>query len=202
MRPRQVELARLPDGDISADDFRVVDTEPLEPSSGEVVFEIRRLGLNAGLAHRIGGEGTAYGPGLGVGDVPASDAVVEIVRSESPDFAVGDLAVGTVAWSTVGVCDATHLRPIRSRTAADELETHLTLLGHVGLTAYAGMIHIGDVRATDVVYVSAAAGGVGSCAVQFAKASGATVFGCAGTDQKVSLIVDELGADGATRQPP
>ena len=98
------------------------------------------------------------------------------------------------------MCDANQLRPIRSRRATDQLETHLTVLGHVGLTAYTGMIHIGGVRPTDVVYVSAAAGGVGSCAVQFAKASGATVFGCAGTDEKVSLIIDKLGADGAVNR--
>ena len=98
------------------------------------------------------------------------------------------------------MCDAGDLRPIPSPEAGPSLETHLTVLGHVGFTAYTGMIHIGDVQATDTVYVSAAAGGVGSCAVQFAKARGATVIGCAGSVEKVSMITDVLGADGGVNR--
>jgi len=91
-------------------------------------------------------------------------------------------------------------RAISPLESGAPLETSLTVLGHTGFTAYTGMVHIGDVGHHDVVYVSAAAGGVGSCAVQFAKARGATVFGSAGSDEKVSLIVDVLGADGAVNR--
>ena len=200
MECRQVELTELPDGEVRAANFGVFDAECPAPESGQVLVGLRRLGLNAGLAHRLGGEGTAYGPGIGVGDVPASDAVVEVLQSESEDFQPGDLAVSTSAWRTVQVCNAGDLRPIPSPEAGPSLETHLTVLGHVGFTAYTGMIHIGDVQATDTVYVSAAAGGVGSCAVQFAKARGATVIGCAGSVEKVSMITDVLGADGGVNR--
>lgn len=197
---RQVQLSALPDGDVTADDFDVVDAQVAEPAVGQVQIRLRRLGLNAGLAHRLGGNGTPYGPGIGIGDVPASDAVVEVLRSEHPDFQQGDLAVCTTGWRTVDVCDAGDLRRLPSLGSDMALENHLTVLGHVGLTAYTGMIHIGAVAAWDVVYVSAAAGGVGSCAIQFAKALGATVFGCAGSDDKVASIIDTLGADGAVNR--
>ncbi len=197
MQIRQVELAEVPDGEVRADHFRVTDAEVPDLEAGQVLVRLLRLGLNAGLAHRLGGEGTSYGPGIGVGDVPASDAVVEVLKSSSDDVEAGELAVCTATWRTESVCDAAELRKISEPAGDEALEEHLTVLGHVGLTAYTGMIHIGAVAASDVVYVSAAAGGVGSCAVQFAKARGATVIGLAGSAEKVALLTDELGADRA-----
>lgn len=200
VRCRQVELRSLPDGDVSAADFTVVEADVADPGPGQVTVRLRWLGLNAGLAHRIGGEATSYGPAIGIGDVPASDGIVEVVDSQSNAFEPGDLAVCVGPWATMHVCDASHLRPISPLESGAPLETYLTVLGHTGFTAYTGMIHFGKVDHDDVVYVSAAAGGVGSCAVQFAKARGATVFGCAGSVEKVSLIVDALGADGAVNR--
>lgn len=150
MRCLEVQLSEIPDGAVTAQNFVVVEAKTDEPESGQVLVGLRRLGLNAGLAHRLGGQGTAYGPGIGIGDVPGSDTVVEVVESEDEGFKPGDLAVGKMAW----------------RTAA-------------------------------VVYVSGAAGGVGSCVVQFAKARSATVIGVAGSAEKVALLTDTLGADRA-----
>lgn len=197
MECRQIELIEVPNGEVRSEDFGITNADCDAPGTGQVRVALRRLGLNAGLARRLGGAGTAYGPGIGVGDVPASDAVVEVLDSASNDFQPGDLAVGPAAWRTVQLADAADLRPISSPRPGQSLETHLTVLGHVGFTAYTGMVHIGDVQATDTVYVSAAAGGVGSCAVQFAKARGATVIGSAGSAEKVSLIAGALGADQA-----
>ena len=119
------------------------DAEVGSPQSGEVLVRVRRLGLNAGLAHRIGGTGTAYGPGIGVGDVPASDAVLEIIESNDPAFHRGDLAVGKSPWRTESVLDASGLRTIPTPKSDNELTAYLTILGHVGFTAYTGMIQIG-----------------------------------------------------------
>ena len=167
------------------------------PEAGQVRVRVRQLGLNAGLAHRIGGAETAYGPGIGVGDVPASDAVLEIIESNHSDFSQGDLAVGKSPWRNESNLDASDLRPIPTPKTDDELTAYLTILGHVGFTAYTGMIHIGGVREDDVVAISGAAGGVGSCAVQFAKARGAEVIGIAGSADKVSLLTGVLRSDRA-----
>ncbi len=190
-------MTAVPDGVVHAEDFGVFDAQVGPPATGHVLVGLRWLGLNAGLAHRLGGQGTAYGPAIGVGDVPSSDAVVEVLKSDVQDFRPGDLAVGKSPWCTAAVIDADELRPIDGAASSDELDAHLTILGHVGFTAYTGMIHIGDVQPDDVVYVSGAAGGVGSCAVQFAKARGATVIGVAGSKEKVALLTDVLGADRA-----
>ncbi len=197
---REVRLARIPDGDtVRAEDFAVVDVGAApEVGSGEVLIGLRLLGLNAGLRGRLGGPGTAYGPGIGIGDVPASDAVVEVLASGHSSFRPGDLALCQRApWRSVGVVDVGVLQPIATDHGDLAPESHLTILGHVGFTAWVGMVHVGRVGPSDIVYVSGAAGGVGSCAVQLAKAHGARVVGSAGSAEKVRLLTDELGADAA-----
>ncbi len=197
MTNREVQVTALPDGDVTAENFGVFDAEVGSPEAGEVLVRVRRLGLNAGLAGRIGGSGTAYGPSINVGDVPASDAVLEVIESNATVFQRGDLAVGKSPWRTESILDAAELRKIPTPKSDDELTANLTILGHVGFTAYTGMIHIGEVHSEDVVAISGAAGGVGSCAVQFAKCRGAKVIGIAGSADKVSLLTDVLGADRA-----
>lgn len=197
---REVQLTAVPDGAVRAEDFGVFEKEVGPLRDGQVLVELRRLGLNAGLAHRLGGEGTAYGPGIGVGDVPSSDAVVEVLESAVEGLSPGDLAVAKVPWCTAAVLEADELRMIDGATQDVDLEAYLTVLGHVGFTAYAGLVHIGEVRPDDIVCVSGAAGGVGSCVVQFAKARGATVIGVAGSSDKVALLRDVLGADRAVNR--
>lgn len=192
-----MRLVAVPDGVVRAENFGTFDTEVGAPRSEQVLVGLRRLGLNAGLVHRLGREGTAYGPGIDVGDVPASDAVVEVLESGVEEFQPGDLAVGTVPWCTSVVIDADELRKIDKAVPSEGLVLYLTVLGHVGFTAYTGLIYVGDVQPDDVVYVSGAAGGVGSCVVQFAKARGVTVMGVAGSQDKVALLTDVLGADRA-----
>ncbi len=197
MRTQEVQLSRVPDGEVTVDHFKVVDADSAECGDGRVLVGLRRLGLNAGLAHRLGGEGTAYGPGIGVGDVASSDAVVEVLESRHDDFKPGDLAVGKMRWCTAAVVDGDALSKIEGSPTDDELNARLTILGHVGFTGWTGIMHIGDVQPDDIVYVSGAAGGVGSCVVQFAKAVGATVIGVAGSDEKVKLLTETIGADQA-----
>lgn len=197
MRCHEVQLSDIPDGKVSAEHFTVVEADVGECGEGQVLVGLRRLGLNAGLAHRLGGEGTSYGPGIGVGDVPSSDAVVEVLESRHEDFEVGDLAVGIRQWRTAAVINGDGLTAINADPTDDELNARLTVLGHVGFTGWTGIMHFGQVQADDIVYVSGAAGGVGSCVVQFAKAVGATVIGVVGSKEKAQLLTETIGADRA-----
>lgn len=197
MRCQEVQLSSVPDGAVTAQHFTVAEADAGECGDGQVLVGLRRLGLNAGLARRLGGEGTAYGPGIGVGDVPSSDAVVEILESRHDDFKRHGLAVGRTPWRTAAVVDGDELRKLDGSPSQDELNARLTILGHVGFTAWIGMMHVGQVQPDDIVYISGAAGGVGSCAAQFAKAVGATVIGVAGSDEKVKLLTETIGANRA-----
>ncbi len=197
MRCHEVQLSEVPDDKVTDKHFTVAESDIGEVGEGQVLVGLRRLGLNAGLAHRLGGEATSYGPGIGVGDVPSSDAVVEVLESRHDDFTTGDLAVGKMHWRTAAVIDGNELTRIEAEASEDELNARLTILGHVGFTGWTGIIHVGQVQPDDIVYVSGAAGGVGSCVVQFAKAVGATVIGVAGSDEKVELLTGTIGADRA-----
>ncbi|MEU6443613.1 NADP-dependent oxidoreductase [Streptomyces sp. NPDC047046] len=197
--PYEVRLAALPGPEgVTPATFAVHPAPaPVPPGPGEVLVSLRRLGLNAGLANRIGGPDTAYGPGLRPGDVPESDAVVEIAASADPALPPGSFAVGKVPWRTYGLVRAEALRPLPADAVATGLDTYLTVLGHVGFTAWTGLIAVGAVRTGESVFVSGAAGGVGSCVVQFARARGAHVVASAGSPGKVALLTGELGADAA-----
>lgn len=180
------------------EDFDLAEAAPLPPlNDGQVRVALRRLGMNAGMADGMSERPNSGHPAMALGTVPRSDAVLEVVESRSAGFAPGDLAVRSWSpWREADVVDAGDLRPIPAERADLPLEDHLTVLGHVGFTAWVGMVRVGQVRETDTVYVSGAAGGVGSCAVQFAAACGARVIGSAGSPQKVALL-KELGAAAA-----
>ncbi len=196
MNAHEVQLDSYPGGALEARNLRINMVPVPEPRDGQVVVRLRRLGLNAGLANRIGGPDTVYGPGINPGDVPASDGIVEVLESRSDVFRPGDMALRKSPWRSIDVAAEGELSRIPELEAGVPLEAHLTVLGHTGFTAYTGMMRFGGVRAEDTVFVSGAAGGVGSCAVQFAKAVGATVIGSAGSADKVKLL-GSLGADAA-----
>ncbi|TDT97536.1 hypothetical protein EDD99_5684 [Streptomyces sp. 846.5] len=195
---REVRVARRPQGTVRPEDFVLAEAAPLpELSDGQVRVALRRLGMNAGMADAMRERTNSGRPGMALGAVPRSDAVLEVLESRSDAFAPGDLAVRSWSpWREMDVVDADQLRRVPAERADLPLESHLTVLGHVGFTAWVGMVHVGQVRETDTVYVSGAAGGVGSCAVQFAAAHGARVIASAGSPQKVALL-QELGAHAA-----
>lgn len=196
MQSSQVQLASYPHDGVEAKNFKMATVQVPQLGSGQVLVRLRRLGLNAGMANRIGGPDTAYGPGIRIGDVPASDGVVEVLQSRCDEFLPGDLAIRKSPWRNVDVADPAQMRPIPALGSGIALESYLSVLGHVGFTAYTGLMRFGNLSASDTVFVSGAAGGVGSCAVQFANAVGATVIASAGSSAKVRLL-SELGAHQA-----
>ncbi|WP_298251498.1 NADP-dependent oxidoreductase [uncultured Arthrobacter sp.] len=193
----EIRLASFVEETFQPDNFDVAEAE-IETTleDGQVLVKALRFGLNAGLANRIsGGSGPSTRAQMAVGEVPQSDAVMEVIESKTEDFSPGDLVVQQWApWRTQDVVSASHLRKIRDEVRDLPLEYHLTVLGHVGFTGWVGLVHVGQVDPEDVVFVSAASGGVGSCVVQFAAAKGARVIGSAGSAEKVALVQD-LGAD-------
>lgn len=190
---REIRLARIPGRQTEPADFAVATIDPpavLGPD--HVRVRSLMIGLNAGLRHRLGtGRSTALGPALDLGDVPRSDAVAVVTQSNHPGFAVGDHVIGLLPWATQCDVPGDHLRTVEG----DEPLRHLTLLGHVGLTAYVALFTIGRLTSADTIWISAAAGGVGTCAVQLARARGATVIASAGDDDRLDFLRTELGVD-------
>ncbi|MFT4287890.1 zinc-binding dehydrogenase [Nocardioides sp.] len=191
-RSWEVRLARVPGTRVSADDFALCDTLAPTPGDGEVLVRTAGLGLNAGLRHRLGtGRSTTLGPALDVGDVPRSDGVGTVAVSSDPALPVGTVVTGLLPWAGLAALPAAGLSVVDATTPLTEL---LTLRGHVGLTAYVALSRAG-LRPGETVWCSAAAGGVGSCAVQLARAMGARVLASAGGRERVGFLRDELGIE-------
>lgn len=186
----EVRLARVPGTRVEPDDFTLHEREVPEPTAGEVIVRTEAIGLNAGLRHRLGtGRSTTLGPALAVGDVPRSDGVATVVASTDPGLPEGSRVVGLLPWAGLAAMPVADVRPVAPRALVEEL---LTIRGHVGLTAYVALTRIGNLQPGETVWISAAAGGVGSCAVQFAKMLGGNVIASAGGPDRVRFLTDEL----------
>ncbi|MEO8746082.1 MAG: NADP-dependent oxidoreductase [Rhodanobacter sp.] len=203
----EIRLVKLPDGDITPAEFGTFDASvPAALPDNSVRLRNHCFGVNAGMRSRIGqaraGNGSntvttqSFAGELGVGDVPQSDAVAQVLESTATAFQPGDWVVHIAPWRTHDVVLGNILRrvDVNTQTPAD---MYLTALGHTAFTAYVGMVEVGLVGAKDIVYVSAAAGGVGSYAAQIARLRGARVIGSAGSAEKLAYLRDDLKLAGA-----
>jgi len=190
---RQIVIREVPDGPLRPDHYGEKAVAIPEPADGEVLVQTRAITIGAG--QRAGLQGSASYAGAAQADVVmGGTGVGRVVASNHPGFAIGDAAMGMTGWQEYAAL------PGDSLTGVDgDLEPELLLgpLGTNGLTAYFGLLDVGDPQADETVVVSAAAGSVGHTVGQIAKIRGARVVGVAGSDAKCSLLTDELGFDAS-----
>jgi NADPH-dependent curcumin reductase CurA len=137
-----------------------------------------------------------YSKPVGIGEVMRSRGVGEVVASRHPDYPVGDSLVGWLGWQEFTLSDGTGI--IRRVSERDiPLSASLGVLGMNGLTAYFGLLEMGEPNAGETVVVSTAAGSVGSAVGQIAKLRGCRTVGIAGGSEKVRLCREEFGYDAA-----
>ncbi len=134
---------------------------------------------------------------IGVGEAVRSGVLGEVVESRSERYRPGDRVVGLAAWELYSAVDARALGRVIPADSPVPLPACLSVLGGPGLTAYFGLIEVGQPAEGDTVVVSAAAGAVGSVVGQLAKLQGCRAVGIAGTAAKCAWLVDELGFDAA-----
>lgn len=204
-KTRIVCLASAPVGPLAEAHFmiREVATAPLR--SGEVLIRNTWLSIDPSIRIRLGGNAPAgYLPPLQPGDALGGLALGVVVESRSPDFAIGDLVSHMHGYRDFAVADAGAAGALGGAGALTKVDTgglqpqwFLGPLGSSGLTAYVGLFEIIDLTPEDTLWVSAAAGAVGSIAVQLAKLHGATVIASAGSAAKVHHLTAGLGADHA-----
>jgi NADPH-dependent curcumin reductase CurA len=187
---REVRLARHLDGGLTPDHFDVVETAM---PTGEVVVRNEYLHVAAAFQDLMRADCNLPMPPYRVGGRVGGGAVGTVVSSESADLAVGDLVASFTGWGeyTAGSAGAFHQL---DRSWFPSPAYHLSQ----GPTAFYGMVDVARVGAGDVVFVSGAAGGVGSLAGQIARCRGAErVIGSAGSQAKVDYLVQDLGFDAA-----
>ncbi|KAA0919296.1 NADP-dependent oxidoreductase [Dietzia sp. ANT_WB102] len=201
---REVRLVRHPDGALAVGDLEVVPAEMPVMAPGRVL--IRNLLLSVDAATRLRLDPISppgYLPALKVGEALAGMVVGEVVESDVEGFAPGDLVHHDLGYRDYALVDpgnqalgvAGSLAKLDSELGPPELQ--VGLLGMTGLTAWAGLFEVASLKPEDVVWVSAAAGAVGSVAAQLAKAHGCRVIGSAGSAEKVAYLTDTLGLDAA-----
>ncbi|MGY1836686.1 NADP-dependent oxidoreductase [Blastococcus sp. SYSU DS0510] len=189
---REWQLAARPHGEPTPDDFRLVELEHPDPAEGQVVVRMLVMSVDPYMRGRMNA-GKSYAARWEIGETMRGGAVGRVVASRSPAVPEGALVLADAAWRDVAVLDAAHVRVLPELPGIPP-SYHLGVLGMPGLTAWAGLFRLAEFREGDTVFVSGAAGAVGSLVGQFAKLFGAAaVIGSAGTPEKVRWLTEEVG---------
>ena len=192
---RQVTLKSRPSGIPQAEHFEIVETPVPAPSAGEIL--VRNIYLSVEPAMRGWVSSVAnYSEPVALGAVMRALAVGRVDESRNPDFRIGDYVTGMFGWQDYAIVDA---QDVHRKVADSDLpiSTSLGVLGLNGLTAYFGLLEVGQPKAGESVVVSTAAGAVGSCVGQIAKIKGCRTVGIAGGPDKVRICCEDFGYDSA-----
>lgn len=192
---RQWLLISRPEGMISENNFRLVESPIPAPKDGEVL--IRNLWLSFDPTQRGWMSRDTYMPKIPLGEVMRAFAVGRVIESRRPDYKVGDLVIGMFGWQDYIATDGSGLLSMRKLPSGTPPNLALSLFGITGLSAYFGVNDIGQCKAGETFVVSSAAGAVGSIAGQIAKIKGSRVIGIAGGKAKCDWIISEARFDGA-----
>jgi hypothetical protein len=187
----QVLLERRPKGWPTPDDFRIVELPHASLAEGQLRVRGEYLSLDPYMRGRMN-EGRSYVAPLALGDVMCGEVVGEVVESRHAGFAVGDLVAGDLGWQTLPTSNGTGLRKLLPGVPP---AAQLSVCGMPGVTAWCGLMLIGEPKPGETVVVSGAAGAVGGVVGQIAKLKGCRAVGIAGGADKCRYAVEELGFD-------
>ncbi|OIJ34232.1 NADP-dependent oxidoreductase [Microbacterium sp. LCT-H2] len=192
----QIQLARRPEGWPTHDDFRTVEVELSDPAPGEVRVANEFVSVDPYMRGRMNDVRSYVAP-YALDEVIAGGAIGRVVASAADDLPVGTVVLHQHGWSDVVQADASTFRAV-PEVPGMPLSLRLHILGMTGLTAYVGLTAIAGLAPGDTVFVSGAAGAVGTAVGQIAKLLGAgRVIGSAGSPEKVALLTEKYGYDAA-----
>lgn len=187
-------LAERPAGKLKDSDFRMDSVAVPAPGPGEFLVQVTHLSFDP--TQRIWITMPSYLPMVEIGAVVRAGGVGQVVQSNHADFPVGTMVQGGFGWQEYCLTNGfTEVGPVTKLPPGMKPEHALGCLGVTGLTAYFGLLDLGQPKAGDVVVVSGAAGATGSIAGQVAKAQGCTAIGIAGGAEKCAWVKDVAGFD-------
>lgn len=190
---REIRLKSRPVGLPKAENFEVAKVELAAPGAGEVQVRNLWMTVDPYMRGRMN-DVKSYVPPFALGKVMEGGAVGEVTASNDPALKPGDLVQSNFGWREGFNAPAASVQKLDPMGLAPQ--AFLGAAGMPGLTAYAGLLRIAALKDGDVVFVSGAAGAVGSMVAQIAKAKGHTVIGSAGGPEKVAFL-KEIGVDHA-----
>jgi NADPH-dependent curcumin reductase CurA len=191
-RSREIRLVARPRGVPVASDFELAEVELADPADGEVLVRNVYVSVDPYMRGRMN-DAKSYVAPFELGRPLTGGAVGQVVASRTERWDEGTWVLHDLGWREAAVWDGRGMRPIDATVAP--VSTALGVLGMPGMTAFVGIVDIAAVGDGDTVFVSGAAGAVGSVAVQLARLRGARVVGSAGTREKIAWL-EELGLDG------
>ncbi|PTL74141.1 NADP-dependent oxidoreductase [Rathayibacter caricis DSM 15933] len=192
----QIQLVRRPEGWPVADDFRTVRVSYDPPAAGEIRVENAFVSVDPYMRGRMN-DVKSYTPPYALGETMTGGAIGRVSVSSDPAFPVGAVVLHQLGWRDVVQAPSSAFRVVPEVPGAP-LSLRLGILGMTGLTAFVGLTAIAGMKEGDTVFVSGAAGAVGSAAGQIARLLGAgRVVGSAGSAEKVALLTGKYGYDAA-----
>jgi len=194
---QQIRLAARPVGMPTRDNWQFTREPVAEPEAGGVLVKTTYLSLDPAMRGWMN-EGKSYIPPVGLGEVMRAGGIGTVVASKSPAFAVGDTVSATLGVQQYCLIPEAGIRRQGLFKIDPRLGTPmqwLNVLGMPGMTAYFGLLDVGQPKAGETVVVSGAAGAVGQTVGQLAKAKGLRAVGIAGGPAKCEWVVKELGFD-------
>jgi NADPH-dependent curcumin reductase CurA len=194
MISREIRLKSHPEGIPKKSDFELAEVPVPEPGGNQLLVKNLYMSVDPYMRGRMI-DRKSYIPPFQIGQTLEGGSVGEVLESKNDQFNPGDIVVSFLGWREFFVSDGTGLTKIDPGNAP--VQTYLGTLGMPGLTAYCGLLEIGQPEEGETVFVSAAAGAVGSIVSQIAKIKGCRVVGSAGSDEKVAWLKEEAGVDEA-----
>lgn len=191
---RRYHLAARPVGLPTASDWNLDSVPVDEPRDGQFLVEVQYISLDPAMRGWMN-EGKSYIAPVGIGEVMRAGGIGRVITSQHPGFAVGDHVSGTFGVQNYALSDGKGVFKVNPQLAP--LPVYLGTLGMPGMTAYFGLLEVGELKNGDTVVVSGAAGAVGTVVGQVAKIRECRVVGIAGGADKCAWLVKELGFDAA-----
>jgi len=188
----QIQLKNRPDTTPAVEDFEVVHGKIPVAGDGEILCRSLFLSLDPYMRGQISGRHISGA--ILPGQVMRGETISQVVTSNHPDYKTGDLVAHQGGWQSYSVAGADDLAAVDQRIKP--LSLALGVLGMPGLTAYAGMTYLADLKKGDKLVVSAASGAVGSMVGQIARIMGCQVYGIAGSDEKCQWLIEKAGFAG------
>jgi len=192
---QQVWLKSRPNGIPQAENFAIRDGDVPKIVSGELLIRNHFLSADPAMRGWIA-DSSNYWPQIQISETMRAFSVGEVIDSQNPKYAVGDRLMGIFGWQEYSASTDKYVM-LKVKDAGLPLSLYLGVLGLNGLTAYFGLLEVGQPKAGETVIVSTAAGAVGSCVGQIAKLKGCRTVGIAGGAEKVRQCLDEFGYDSA-----
>jgi NADPH-dependent curcumin reductase CurA len=190
LKNRQILLASRPSGEPTPENFRLVEAELPRLAPGQMLLRTIYLSLDPYMRGRMNA-GPSYAKAVEVGEVMEGRAVAEVVESNLAGYKPGDIVFAPTGCQEYALSDGKEARKIDP--ALGPVTYALGVLGMPGLTAYAGLLNIGQPKPGETVVVAAASGAVGSLVGQIARLKGCRAVGIAGGEKKCRYVTEELG---------